>query len=497
MTWMIRGANILCKAKGEKPIEASDIIVEKDIISALGKNLAPERYKPDRIIDGGNKLVMPGLVNAHFHSHDRFDIGRLDNIPLELWMALYNTPLGKREWTPEEIYLRTALCCIEMLKSGTTMVVDDVFHTMPFSSEHIEAVFRAYQDSGMRAWASIAFSDRPYCETIPYLSEVLPKRLKGELSKPPSLSPRDVLNLWRKYGENWRGRVQFIAATSAPHRCSDIWLKDAWALANELDIPVTVHVLETKVQAVTGRLFYKTSVVDHMRKIGILDSKTILIHVVWVTDTDIDMISDAGASVVHNPVTNLRLGSGIAPIRKMVEAGINVGLGTDNNSANDSSNMFEAMKTAALLNKVTTFEYERWLGAADVLHMATHGGASCVSGQNEIGELKVGSKADMVIIDLGKLPFLPTHNIVHQLVFCEKGFSVDAVIVDGRFLVEQGRVVSINENSIIKEIRQNAEKLKNEIDKASTRARELEPYIRSAYYKCVEQDLGYTAHCSC
>lgn len=496
MKWMIKGAKILHDSRADKPVEVKDILVDGNIISVMGKNLSVERHKPDRLIDGAGKLIMPGLVNAHFHSHDRFDIGRLDNRPLELWMALYNSPLGKRMWTPEEIYLQTALCCIEMLRSGTTMVVDDVFHTMPFSREHIEAVFQAYRDAGMRARVSIAYSDRPYCETIPYLSEVLPEGLKAEISKPPPSSPEDVLDLWRTYGENTHGRVQFIAATSAPQRCSDTWLKSAWALARELDIPMTVHVLETKVQAVTGRLFYKTSIVDHMRKLGILDSRTVLVHAVWLTDEDIQMISDAGASVVHNPVTNLKLGSGIAPVVKMVEAGVNVGLGTDNNNANDSCNMFESMKAAALLNKVTTFEYDRWLGAADALRMATWGGAACVSAHNEIGELKTGNRADMVIIDLERLPFLPIHNIVHQLVFCEKGFSVDSVVVDGRFVVEQGKVISMDEDAVIQKIRDKADRLVAEIDRASSRARELEPYIKSAYNMCVKQDVGFTAHCS-
>ena len=155
-------------------------------------------------------------------------------------------------------------------------------------------------------------------------------------------------------------------------------------------MPVVVHVLETKVQAITGRHFYGKSIVAHMQDLGLLTPLTVLVHCVWVNDHDIELISKAGASVVHNPLSNLKLGSGIAPIGKMLEAGINVGIGTDNHNASDTANLFEAIKAAALIHKVSDPEYNHWIGAKEALHMATWGGARCGGLSEETGKIEVG-----------------------------------------------------------------------------------------------------------
>lgn len=493
MRWMIKNTTIMTLDDEERWLDNGDIVIDEGKIIALGHDLSPESFGVEKVHSGHDKLVIPGLVNAHLHSHDRFDKGRFDNLPLELWMALYNPPIGRREWTPRECYLRTVLNCIEMMKTGTTTVIDDVHHgTM--SKENIDAVFQAYQDIGIRALVSIGYSDSPYYKTIPYLENLLPNNLKEEMEQAGNLAPDDMIELWRSYAQRWRGRVRFILSPSAPQRCTDEFLKKTWNLSKELDLPVITHVLETKVQAITGRLFYGKSIVEYMNSLEILTPRTTLAHAVWVTDRDITLISDAGASIVHNPVSNLKLGSGIAPVRKMLDAGINVGLGTDNNNANDTANLFDTMKLAALLHKVVDFDYDRWVGAKEVVKMATRDGARCGCLGEELGTLSVGMKADMVLLDLNKSPFIPRNNLLHQLVFCENGQSVDTVIVEGKPVVEGGRVTTVNEQKYLEETMERAGEIQDKIRRAVKRSGELEPYVRQAYLRCVQQDIGFSAY---
>lgn len=475
-------------------LENADIVIDGEKIVAVGQDLVPDSFGVEKIMDGKNRLITPGLVNAHLHSFDRFDIGRFDNLPLEVWWALFSPPIGKGyEWTARECYLRTILNCLEMLKTGTTMVIDDVIHGNPLCPENIDAVFQAYQDVGMRAQVSIHSWDKPYCSFMPYLEDILPANLKEELAQ-IAMNPNQMIDLWRSYGQRWRGRVQFILAASGPQRCSDEFMKKTWSLSKELDLPVFTHVLETKVQAVTGREYYGESLVEHMKSLGVLTPKTTLIHAVWVTDNDIELISEAGSSVVHNPISNLKLGSGIAPIRKMLDFGINIGIGTDNNNGNDTANMFEAIKVAALLHKVSHFDYDRWVGASEVIRMATRGGARCGCLHEELGYLSTGMKADLVLYDLNKLPFIPRNNLLYQLVFCEHGESVNTVIVDGNVVVEGGRVINVDEQKLVGEVMERVEEIQHKIRRASARGGELEPYFRQAYFKCVQQDIGFSAY---
>ena len=483
MKWIITESNVL--ASDGTILENQDVIVDGDLILDMGPGLSQGHSGIEKTIDGKNKLIIPGLVNAHLHSHDRFDKGRFDNLPLEIWMAAYNPPTGKKDWTAEEIYLRTLLNCIELIKSGTTTVIDDVTHTDLTSHEKIDAVFQAYQDAGLRARVSIGFSDKPYFDTIPFLKEFLPDAVKADLVAGQSIKPDAVLDLWNAYGRNWRDRVGFVLSPSGPQRSSDQFLRETSRLSNELDLPVIIHVLETKVQELTGYLFYNESLVEYMKSIDILNRRTNLVHCVWVNDRDIEIIAEAEASIIHNPVSNLKLGSGIAPISKMLKAGVNVSLGTDNNNANDSANIMESMKIGALINKVTDSDSDHWIGAKEVIRMATSAGARCMGLEDEIGELAKGKKADFVILDMNSLPFTLRHNLLHQLVFCETGESIETVVIDGHIVYEKGKILTIDEDKIIAIVQEKSEILLEKIKHSASRAPEILPYVEKAYRKCI------------
>lgn len=483
MKWIVKNANVLTP-EGTL-LDNQQMTIVDDTITSIDSSCAKDEANAEKVIDATGKLVIPGLINAHLHSHDRFDKGRFDNLPLEIWMAAYNPPTGRRDWTEEEIYLRTQLNCIELIKSGTTTVIDDVVHNDMTSQTSIDAVFQAYNDAGLRAGVSVTFSDKPYHEIIPFLDEYLSDDLKSELQSGQQMKPGDVVELWKSYARKWQGRVQFVLSPSGPQRSTDAFLKETWKVSDEFDLPVIIHVLETKVQELTGYLFYGQSLVEHMKSIGILNRRTNLVHCVWVNDRDIALIAEAEANVIHNPVSNLKLGSGIAPVSKMLKAGINVALGTDNNNANDTANLFEAMKIGALINKVSHYDYGNWVGAQDVFQMATSGGARCIGMEDNIGRLEKGKKADFVIVNLNTLPFTPRQNILNQLVFSENGQSLDTVVVDGKIICENGKILTIDEGKVIADVQQRAEELLGKINKASERASEILPHLKKAYDKCL------------
>ncbi len=279
----------------------------------------------------------------------------------------------------------------------------------------------------------------------------------------------------------------------APQRCTDEFMVKVWNLAKELDLTVFLHVLETKVQQVTGHLFYCKSILEHMKSIGTLTPNTNLIHMVWVTDSDIKLVADSGASIVHNPISNLKLGSGIAPVEKFLRAEINVSLGTDNNNANDNANMLEAIKFGTLVNTMRTFNYEDWLDAESMVRCATIGGARCAGLESEIGELSSGKKADFSVFRLDTSTFCPASNLLRKLVFCENGESLDMVVVDGKILMKDSKVVSLDERALLEKAIENADKLMTKIREASVRGKELEPYLRKAYLRCVAEGEQFPA----
>lgn len=486
MVWILKGATVIASFPEGKGM-SQDIVIENDRILEVAQDVDVSRYPEAEVTDVSNCLIIPGLINAHLHSHDRFDKGRFDNLPLEIWISQYNPPGTSRNWTPREVYLRTILSSIELVKSGTTLVMDDVHHGSPFAPELVDAVFQAYQDIGLRAQVSAAYSDKPFYEGVPYLDKTLPSNLKSIKSPYPMPSSEWVLEYWCELAEKWTGRVQFALSPSGPQRCTDEFLQKTWEVSRKYSLPVMIHVLETKIQALTGHKLYGKGVVEHMADLGILDKRCVMAHGVWLSDRELDLIADRGACVVHNPGSNLKLGSGIAPLRSMLEREISVGLGTDNHNANDSANMFEAMKLAALIHKVGDSDYTNWVGAKDSLALATSGGASCAGLSDDLGTLEKGKKADFVVLKTETLPFTPTHDYVNQLVFSERGESVQMVVVGGEKIMDDGVISTINEKDILEEIRELAPEIMRKIDSIKAQGELLANPLNKAYQLSVNE----------
>lgn len=475
---------------GSEPFR-TDVLVEGDRISAVGRGIGV----PDgaRLVPCQDMLMIPGLVNAHVHSWEAFFRGRYDNLPLELWMLMSYPILGLEPLTERMIELRTLLVGIESLKGGVTCLLDDVIESPGQSLAQLEAVFRGYSAVGIRANVSGNVVDKHFTDTIPYANEVLPAELVRQVRATPPREAADYLALSREALATLHGKdglLRYVVAPSGPQRCTDELLVSADALSKEHDMTLHIHVLETKVQAVTGQEFYGKTLVGHLHDLGILSDRMTLAHGIWLTTQDIDLLGAAGCSVAHNAISNQKLGAGIAPLRSLIRAGVNVALGSDGLSSNDSARMFDVMKAAALLQKVTTPDYTQWPDAHEILWAATRAGARSVRLTDEVGAIEPGRKADLALLDLRTVNFTPLNDVRNHLVYCENGASIRQVMVNGRVVVDEGRCTLVDEDAVLAEIRELAPELlarHSEVERANAA---FTPYFAEIHRRCCAQKLA-------
>ena len=492
MRLVIRNGLVVTPTDSGTDQQRADIVVEGDRIECVGPACTIPVEGADKVIDASERIVIPGLVNAHAHSAELFAKGRAEALPMDLAylkstgmvVAPMQEPAG-----PDEIYARTLLGGIEMVRRGVTTVVDDVLHVPDFNTDSVYAVMKAYQDLGLRARVTGMLINRPWFEFVPFVREVMPPTLLAKFANISCPSAEELLTWCRQIIQETHSdgaRVQFIISPCGPERCTPELLVGVSQLAQEWNLPVPLHVQETLANAVSGHLFYGGTHVKYLDSLEFLNERTVLIHAVWLTDKDIQRLADRGAAVIHNPVSNMKLGAGIAPVRKLLGAGIRVGLGCDGFSCNDSQNMFETMKVAALLQNVTTAIYDKWLSPDEVFRMATEGGASAYLMGEQVGRVAAGYKADFVLLDLDTPTFRPLNNALHQIVYCENGASVDTVIVDGRVILEGRRLLSVDEDKVIEEALGWHKRFVDRGQAGWQLASELGPYFSQAYMRCVE-----------
>jgi 5-methylthioadenosine/S-adenosylhomocysteine deaminase len=471
--------------------EGHDLLIEDGLITQLAQDIVDDADRLDKTIDATGKLVMPGLVNAHLHSYDRYTRGLYEDLPLEIWFPHANLAV-RRPLAQREIYVRTLVVAMEMLRAGTTAAYD-VCTLGPLNEQSVDTVMEAYRASGMRAIVATTMLDKPLTHTMPYLDEIMPASVRQKVDAAPVPSASELVDFCRWMIDAWNGqdgRLHVALAPSAPQRCTDEFVLAIDDLSKQYAVPWNTHVLETRVQAVTGPEFYGKSIVEHLAQLGVLSQRLALNHGVWLNARDIQLLADGGTSVVHNPVSNLKLKSGIAPVREMLEAGVNVALGCDNNGCNDIQDMFQTMKFAALLPEVAGPEFAVWQPASATLRMATAGGARAALLQDAISSLEVGKRADIVLLDLSTQAFTPLNNPVRQLVYSETGHSVDTVLVNGHVVMENKEFIGLDEKALLQEARDIGMSLREEHDKAKRWADELRPYLERMYWRAVRQDVG-------
>lgn len=485
-----------CLVFGKDGTTPADVRISDGLVKEIG-NLSP--LEGEGVIDGSGRLMAPGLVNAHYHSGECFNKGVYENFPLELWFIFSHNVLCTSRKSEREIYLRTLLGCMEMLKSGVTSVVDMIFEAPWPTPESISAIMRAYRDAGMRCRLIIGMADKPFYQTIPLLPERLPNDLRDALDKSKELPAQEWMALARQVVSEWhgaeKGMLSIGMGPSAPHRCTEELLEQAAGFAEENNLPLHVHCLETKVQAVSGGYYYGKSMVKYLQEIGLLSGRTSLIHAVWPSQKDIEIVSNSGISIVHCLLSNLRLGSGISPIPRMLKAGVNIGLGTDGAGCNDSLDIFELMKMVALIHKVHGPNYEEWLKAEDAWEMATTGGARC-AGFSGVGNISVGSKADLVLLKLDSPSLTPLNNCLRQLVYSLPSRYVDKVIAGGKLVVDNGKLTLIDEQKVWAEVKEIAQDLKSGQSKLFSCSDQLFQIGKEIYRNLTEKDVGYSRYIS-
>ena len=437
---------------GRSPI--TDVLIDNGAIVEMGTVAPSVDTTCDRVIDAANKLLAPGIINAHTHSPSSVmaGVGDDQSHPVFMWMTQAYTS----NRTPEEIYLCAMLNCIQMLLSGTTAAIDH-FPGQRFGPEELDAVLQASHDSGMRIALGMRFFDAAFDDIFPRGGDI-PDDLKADILRVGPLKPQPLEGLRELMEggiERWNGkdgRLSVFPAPSNPERCTDAALMVCAELAEKHDVGIHTHLLEAKVQADLAQEKYGCTMVEHLCQLGIFSHRWSCAHSNWVTDGDIDLMAEAGAVAIHNPESNFKLGSGLAPVPKMLQRGVTVALGTDGSSANDNLLMHEAMRFAAVINRPSQAKRSEWISSRDVWRMATTGGAKAMLQGDAIGDIAVGKRADLVLYRLDASWWKPVNDAVSQMVFAETGGSVDMVTVDGRIVVEDGRITAFDADAILDQI---------------------------------------------
>ncbi len=472
---IIRGGHVLDIDKHRADL--ADILIEGNRIADIMTPGAAAPAGADRI-DASDRLLMPGLINAHTHSHGGLAKGAGDRWTLEL--LLHAAPWVSGHRAAEDMYLSSLVGALEMVRKGCTACYD-LFLQLPLPTpEGLEAVGRAYQDVGMRAVLAPMTADRTFYQAIPGLLDALPALLRRDIEQ-IRMQPGDAImaacRTLLNHVPSDASRLRLALAPTIPLHCSDDLIIAHCKLAREHGVGLHMHLAESKVQAVSGQQRYGTTLTAHLDALGFLGPDFTAVHAVWLDRDDIRRLADHGASVAHNAGSNLRLGSGIAAVHEMVQAGVNVGIGTDGANCSDNQNMFEAMRLASFVSRVRSPDYQTWLQTDQVLHMATEGSAKALGLDADIGRLAPGYKADIVFLDLNHVNFLPLNDPTHQLVHTEDGSAVDSVIIDGDIVLWQGRFPGIDLASLRTRIDAAREQLATRTREAKQLAEALEAHV--------------------
>lgn len=460
MITLIRDAAILTLDATDTFIPRGHVLIRDGVIAAVaaGDHVGPET--PDTIIDGTDRMVAPGLVNAHMHSQSSTMAGFGDRLSHPAFMWLTQAHTSRR--TRDEIRLAVLLAAWGMITSGTTAAIDH-FPGQRFTAADMDAVLSAWEETGLRAALAMRFFDGTFADIFP--DAPLPDDLKARMAAVEILKPQGVDELRDLMGETiarWHGRagrLSVFPAPSNPDRCTDAALRLCAELAERHDTGIHTHLLETRKQARLAAEQYGGTAVRHLETLGVLSSRWSCAHSIWLDDSDIDLMASRGAVAVLNPESNARLGTGLARAPEMLRRGVTLALGTDGASANDNMVLHEAMRAVATSHRAAEPDRTRWISARDALHMATRGGAAALRCPG-LGALVPGAPADLVLYRRGTPWWTPLNDPVAQLVFAETGGAVDTVMIAGRIVLDRGRVTTFDTGALVREVRAMAASLK-------------------------------------
>ncbi|MCW5314962.1 amidohydrolase family protein [Nostoc sp. KVJ3] len=428
-------------------ITASDdyATVNVQVVDGAIAAIAPNLPVIGTPIDGKNKLLLPGFFNAHTHSSEMWQRGIMSILPLELWLAeLYDfAPLYT-----EQVYLSALGTAVETLLSGGTSVVDHLVLIPGLELETIAIATRAYREVGIRAFIAPLIQDES-------LAAGIPSGKSAKTHEPYYRSTAATLEIIeeavRQFHRPDEG-VSILVAPTGIQLCTDALFTGCIELSDRYNLCRHSHLLETRAQQKLAQEKYSCTAVEHLKRIGFLSNRTTLAHCVWLNDDDIAILAETQSTVVHNPLSNLRLGSGIAPILKYRQAGVNVTFGCDGASSNDSQDLLEAIKIGSILHNVTDSDYQHWITPRQAVEMASLGGAKGLNIADKLGSLTVGKQADLVLYDLTNLSLLPRTDPIGLLVLGRPNNVVDSAWVNGKQIVADGKVTTINVDELRQEL---------------------------------------------
>jgi len=423
---LITGLWLQPTSRQQDCLQHGGVAVAGDRIIAVGRaDELAARYPEAERIHEEHGLIMPGLVNTHTHAPMTCFRGLADDLPLMTWLEDHIFP-AEAGLTTEIVYHSTLLSLAEMIRSGTTSFCDMYL----FAKE----VARATEESGMRAWIGEVLYD-------------FPSPNYGELENGFAY----VDEMFTHYRNH-----PLIKITADPHSvytCSPALLQRLGTLAHDHDCPYVIHLSENAMEIAVCRERYGCTPVEHLNRMGLLDTQTLAVHCVMVDDQEIETLAAHGVKVAHCPESNMKLASGAAPAVKMLKAGITLGLGTDGCASNNDADMFGEMNTVAKIHKVITMDPTA-MNAETTLHTATLGGAACLQAESAIGTLAVGKKADIIVLDLNQPHLTPLYNITSHLVYAARGADVIHSIINGRVVMRDRQLMTLDEESILARMRE-------------------------------------------
>lgn len=409
------------------PISKADLYIEDGLIKEIGII----DKEADKTIDASGKVVMPGLINTHTHVAMSVFRGYSDELELMEWLSTKMWPIEDK-MVSDDVYYASLLSIVEMIKSGTTTFNDQYFFE--------EATAKAASETGVRAMLSrCIIGDNEGADT----------RIK---------EAEELYNVWNNASN---GKINICVGIHAPYTCSPETIVKSIELAKKLNTMIHIHYLETEDEIKQIKEKYNKTVTEYLKETGIFDCKTLLAHGVWINEEDAQELKKYDVAVSHNPISNQKLGSGIANIKMLLENGITVGIGTDGQGSTNTLDMFEEIKSALYLQKVVNRSATAMSGF-EALKMATIDGAKALGLEKEIGSLEVGKKADVIIVDLDKPHLIPVHDIYSTLAYSVNGADVETVIIDGNIVMEDRKMLTVDEEMVKREVNKVVSRLFND-----------------------------------
>jgi len=414
---LIKGKYVLPMDDKLSVIKDGFVAVAGDKIAAVGAGEEIKNYQAEKTIEAGNSIIMPGLVNTHTHAAMTYFRGLADDLPLDDWLNKHIWPAEAKYVNENFVKQAGELACLEMIKAGVTCYNDMYF----FGESMAEPAVAA----GLRALIGITILD----------------------FKNPGEGIKEAVELARKYKNN-----EFIKIVLAPHAvysCSKENLLKVKAEAAKANLRLHLHVSETQEEAENAKKIFGKTPVEYLDELDLLSDKLTAAHSVWLNDNDLAIYKNRGVKVAHCPISNMKLASGAAPLKKMLEMGITVGLGTDGAASNNTLDLFSDMRACALMHKVNNYDPTA-VSAKQVVKMATRNGAEVLGMEQKIGSLEAGKLADIITINLAKPHLAPIFDPYSHLVYCVDGQDVANVFVNGKIIMRNREVKTLDEGKILK-----------------------------------------------